>query len=164
VDISITSQTTQTVTYAYNLQNRLKKVTTIPYSGGVPGTSTVIAYKYNPQGVRVAEIKDPDGAALVTDYLIDPYNHTGFAQVIEEASPTETMFYPIGDDVLARCKSLVPGRKFLLYDGHGSVRQLTGWLGLVNGSYCYDGYGVSRQDNTDFPSNGMRKVPFWPVD
>jgi RHS repeat-associated protein len=85
----------------------------------------------------------------VTDYLIDPYNHTGFAQVIEEKSATETMFYPIGDDVLGRCKNVGPGRKCLLYDGHGSVRQLTGLAGLVNESYCYDGYGVLLQDDSE---------------
>jgi hypothetical protein len=64
------------------------------------------------------------------------------------------MFYTIGDNVLARCKNIVgPSRKFLLYDGHGSVRQLTGILGLENESYCYDGYGVLLQTEATSSAN-----------
>jgi hypothetical protein len=85
--------------YDYNFQNRLERVTK---AGGSSTIAKFTEYKYNPQGIRVQ--KDVDG--VVTDYLIDPYNHTGFAQVIEETTydtTTTTMFYPIGDDVLVVC-------------------------------------------------------------
>ena len=58
-----------------------------------------------------------------TDCLIDPANHTGYAQVFRETiSSTETV-YILGHDVLAQATG-TSNPQYLLYDGHGSVRQL----------------------------------------
>ena len=65
----------ETVTYEYNLQNRLVSVS--------DGTTTV-TYKYNTDGIRV----QADDGTTVTDYLIDAFNHTGYAQVFKETRDT----------------------------------------------------------------------------
>jgi RHS repeat-associated protein len=70
--------------------------------------------------------------------------------VLEETVGTSpTMFYTIGDDVLGRCINTGPGRRFMVYDGHGSVRQITRGNGTELESYCYDGYGVLLQDDSE---------------
>ena len=94
---------------------------------------------------------------------IDPYNHTGYAQVLEETTDdgvnVSTTYYTIGDDVLAQT---VDGTtEYLLYDGHGSTRQLVDTAGAVVNdaahggvqSYSYDAYGVMLGGNptTDAP-------------
>ncbi len=75
------SQTQETVVYTYNLQNRLETVTTTPYIDGSPEPSTVTAYTYDPSGIRTSKTVDD---TVRTDYIIDPANHTGYAQVLEE--------------------------------------------------------------------------------
>ena len=83
-------------------------------------------------------------------YLIDPFNFTGFAQVISEVIPdatpgacgeptahTPVRNYIIGDDVLSQVPSGAGGAgpvaDHFLYDGHGSTRDLDdraldGWI------------------------------------
>jgi hypothetical protein len=57
---------------------------------------------------------------------------------------------PIGDDVLAQT---VDGTtEYLLYDGHGSTRQLVDGVGVVQDSYSYDGYGVMLGGNPQTPA------------
>ncbi|MHC4456379.1 MAG: hypothetical protein ACYS0I_04650, partial [Planctomycetota bacterium] len=149
------------VTYNYNLQNRLAKVTTINY---VTTTTTVVAYKYNADGVRVQKIDDPDGTPTITNYLIDAYNHTGFTQVLEESSAT-LKTYTIGDDILTQATDSGAGRH-LLYDGHGSTRQLvSGTVGgmTIHDDFSYDGYGVLLQDENNFPPNGTQKPGYTPA-
>ena len=47
-------------------------------------------------------LPDPDVDGTITDYLIDSYNPTGYAQVLEEwTDGVLTKTYIIGDDVLA---------------------------------------------------------------
>jgi len=70
-----TQKVLETITYEYNLQNRLVSVS--------DGTTTV-TYKYNPDGIRV----QADDGTTVTNYLIDTYNHTGYAQVFKETRDT----------------------------------------------------------------------------
>jgi RHS repeat-associated protein len=129
--------------YTYNLQNRLAgvKVTT-------DGSNwDVTTYKYNPDGIRVE--KNDNGT--VTSYLIDSYNHTGYAQTLEEktyngtdtsGAPDSLTTYLIGDDVIAQ--STDGSTQYLLYDGHGSTRQLAEYDGSVTitDSYSYDSYGI----------------------
>jgi len=81
--------------------------------------------------------------AVVTKYLIDPSNHTGYAQTLIESDGTNTTVYTVGDDVLAQAKGGVT--KWLLYDGQGSTRQLVNAANSVDDSYSYDAYGVLLQ-------------------
>ena len=138
-------QTIETVGYEYNLRGQLKKVTTTPN----PGTSVVTEYKYNPQGIRTEKIE----GGITTKYLIDPYNPTGYAQVLEEwtGGATPAVTYTIGDDIISQ--SVGGTVSHFLYDGHGSTRQLTPHstpptLPTASGDYSYDGYGIMLGDAT----------------
>jgi RHS repeat-associated protein len=126
---SLTSKTegAASTTYTYNLQNRLEMAD--------DGT-TVVSYEYDTHGIRTQ--KDVDGAA--TDYLIDPYNPTGYAQVFVESDGVADTAYIIGSDIIGKATDSADP-EYLLYDGHGSVRQLTDPCGLVLDNYNYDGYG-----------------------
>jgi len=97
------------------------------------GWTEITEYRYDPDGIRVGkhtrtEISGvPQNDDVYTDYLIDPFNHTGYAQVIEETvddgAAAVTTTYTIGDDILSQYKS-ASGAEHLLYDGHGSTRQV----------------------------------------
>ncbi|MHC4260787.1 MAG: hypothetical protein ACYSTF_10330, partial [Planctomycetota bacterium] len=106
-----------TYTYQYNLRNRLAKVT----ESTVGQTDDhVTEYKYNPQGIRVCAYSydTPDDGETRTgektiDYLIDAYNHTGYAQTLVEDDGADKTTYIIGDDVLAQASShLYAGEQF----------------------------------------------------
>jgi len=147
--VTSTELTVEEVIYDYNLQNRLEKVTTTPYDEyGDPLTEqqTVTEYKYNPDGIRVQKIVDSN---IVTDYLIDSYNHTGYAQVLEETTDdgqtVETVTYTIGDDVITQSDST--DIEHLLYDGHGSTRQLIEPDLTIVDTFGYDAYGVMLGGN-----------------
>lgn len=152
--------TVEAVVYDYNLQNRLAKVTTTPYADGDPQDSTVTAYQYNPDGIRVGKTETVSTTLTQTDYLIDPYNPTGYAQVLEETTTVGTTLtrvqYTLGDDVISQTTSTYSGgvwtanpTQYLLYDGHGSTRQLVNTDLSIQDSYSYDGYGVMLGDSTN---------------
>ncbi len=158
-------QITEVCTYEYNLQNRLSKVTTTPYADGQPQTPEVVEYEYNPDGIRTRKIT---GGVTEICYLIDPHNPTGYAQVLEEsqydittsASPVleSVIYYTLGDDVISQTQCYDSGSgwqrgdsRCLLYDGHGSTRQLVdGSLNVID-AYNYDGYGVFLQNASADP-------------
>ncbi|MEN6309508.1 MAG: Tox-REase-5 domain-containing protein [Anaerohalosphaeraceae bacterium] len=154
-------QTAETVVYTYNLQNRLVRVETTPYTGGVAGAVTAVDYAYNPDGIRVGKTEMTPAGTTATAYLIDPANPTGYAQVLEETTTrydaadvllsVERTDYVIGEDVISQTKSncdletsvwTASATQYLLYDGHGSTRQLMNANLSVQDSYSYDGYGV----------------------
>jgi len=130
---------TETFTYVYNLQNRLESVNK-EYDLSGDTINEVTEYTYNDNGIRVKSYyyKTINGGAKQNEktiiYLVDQYNHTGYAQVLEELTynkanpdpstetPDSTTTYTIGDDVIAQ--DVDGTSKYLLYDGHGSTRQL----------------------------------------
>ncbi len=119
-------------TYTYNLQNRLDSVTV--------GSNPTITYKYNPDGIR---IEKKIGSLEPINYLIDPYNHTGYSQVLKEVKTgTDPVVYIVGSDVYAQAVGSA-NPVYLLYDGHGSVRQMADSSGaLITGqTFHYDAYG-----------------------
>ena len=62
---------------------------------------------------------------------------------------TSSIAYIIGDDVLAQATgTTATSIDYLLYDGHGSTRQLAEFDSTVSiaDTYSYDGYGVLLQD------------------
>ena len=135
--------TVETVVYDYNLQGRLKQVT-VSRTGE---DDFVTEYQYDVDGNRVEKSVTVGAAtAVVTKYLIDPSNHTGYAQTLIESDGTNTTVYTVGDDVLAQAKGGVT--KWLLYDGQGSTRQLVNAANSVDDSYSYDAYGVLLQEDT----------------
>jgi len=121
--------------------------------------------KYNDEGIRVKshsydilwnENIDNEKTAV---YLIDSYNHTGYSQTLEEETETidyingvpqtpvtQVRTYLIGDDVIAQKTN--GNTQYLLYDGHGSTRQLAFYSGgsvYLGQNFSYDGYGVLLQ-------------------
>ena len=63
-------------------------------------------------------------------------------------TPDSIRTYVIGDDVIAQTTDNgTTTTDYLLYDGHGSVRQLVDSTGTVIDSYSYDGYGVMLGGN-----------------
>jgi len=154
------------VTYHYNLANRLETVTT-----NRGDTVEVVGYIYNDDGIRVESqftrtVSGITDQTRITTYLVDVYNHTGYAQTLEEETVTtdyidgvpqtpvtETSTYLIGDDIIAQ--STDGNTQYLLYDGHGSTRQLAEYDGSVTiaDSYSYDGYGVLLQDDAVAQNN-----------
>jgi RHS repeat-associated protein len=129
--------------YGYDLKNKLSAVTNFTSSGN--GTNTFL---YNDQGIRV---HSSALGGITTHYLIDANNHTGYQQILEELSApgaTASKSYLLGDDVLAQCGSDPSALSFLLYDGHGSTRQLADLSASVSSRYNYDAYGIKLDSST----------------
>ena len=101
-------------------------------------------------------------------FLLDD-GHTGYAQVFEETAElggSIVRSYTIGDDVLSQTVAGVTSH--LLYDGHGSTRQLTDNNGAVTANYAYDAYGrmlggdpnvTDRKSDTDLLYAGEQFDP-----
>jgi RHS repeat-associated protein len=153
----------ESVTYDYDVAGKLTKVTT----DITPGISTdaldVTEYGYNDEGIRVKAYSyeltgQVKSSKKTTVYLPDEYNHTGYSQTLEErvynsdvttGTPGSITTYLIGDDVVAQKKDGVVS--YMLYDGHGSTRQLASIAGdmsvSVSANYSYDAYGVMLGGN-----------------
>jgi len=77
-------------TYTYNYQNRMASA---EYNG------TTANYTYNPDGIRVQAAV----GATTNRYLIDPYNHTGYAQVLKlDVNGDANTIYVLGHDVIGQ--------------------------------------------------------------
>jgi len=128
----------ETHTFAYNRQGRLAQTTVVK-----DNTTTVNIYRYNADGIRVEQTEQVGaGPVVTTRYLVDPQNHTGYAQVLEEENAGGMLerSYTIGHDVIAQWNS-TNGQQFLLYDGHGSTRALLTAAAAILERYAYDAYG-----------------------
>ncbi len=145
-------------TYTYNSKGRLEKVE-IDEEGAGPVESTT-TYEYNDDGIRVSQTNVDDNETTI--YHIDPNNHTGYAQVLEEgvdsgaangkleASEVDAT-YTLGHDIIAQTidenttglpSGASPGDVvYFLYDGHGSTRAFTDVGAAVLERYAYDAYG-----------------------
>jgi RHS repeat-associated protein len=156
----------------YNLQNRLSTLTKVRH--GADTTETVVDYIYDPSGNRTSAettvtVDSTVEEHMLTNYLVDPSNHTGYAQVMEETTVNQLdttdakrIQYTLGDDVISQTKStwnngtstwVVADTQYLLYDGHGSTRQLARPDKSVIESYSYDGYGVMLGDAANAQTN-----------
>lgn len=115
--------------YGYNLRNRL---------AWTDDGSTVTNYSYDPSGVVVGRGLS---GGYKADYLIDPYNHTGYSQILKaQVNGDVNTVYISGLDVIGQAKGSQPIGYFV-YDSHGSVRQLTDSSGAIIESYNFDAYG-----------------------
>ena len=99
------------------------------------------SYAYNTAGIRTRALQTINGITQNRYFLLDD-SHTGYAQVFEETAElggSIVRSYTIGDDVLSQTVAGVTNH--LLYDGHGSTRQLAGSNGIISANYAYDAYG-----------------------
>ncbi len=137
-----------TFAYAPNLRGRMAIAQVQSPASGDPQR---ILFDYDPNGTRVARnaLDWNSTTSLWEDpvsghdqFLIDPMNLTGHAQVAHETTAVGTRSYVIGDDVLSQTDGSSAPRDFV-YDGHGSTTFLrTGSGGLESGAtFRYDAYG-----------------------
>jgi RHS repeat-associated protein len=112
-------------TYTYDFENHLTSQT--------PGQVTIT---YDGDGNRVSETV----AGIITQYLVDDRNLTGYSQVLEELSTGAVQrAYTYGLNRISQTQST--GTTFYGYDGHGSVGMLTDATGTVTDRYDYDAFG-----------------------
>jgi hypothetical protein len=158
----------EVITNTYNLAGRLSRVVTDPEPSSATNIVDVTDYTYNDAGIRVRKyafsvaqnyLDTGDEQPNATDkqtiiYLTDSYNHTGYAQTLEELTydkadpdigtdtPDSMRTYTIVDDVISQKTDGVS--QYLLYDGHGSTRQLAIIAGdmsvTIIANYSYDAY------------------------
>jgi RHS repeat-associated protein len=188
---SMTKKTTKTtstqairevVDYTYNLQGKLKEVRTNKQDG----TVEVAQYVYAPSGDRYRttswlEVSGTPGSYQTKLFVVDTANPTGYSQVLEEwtydvqnpiygtTAPVSVKYYTIGDDVISQAigSDISAGTaQYLLYDGHGSTRQLLNHAYNVDGtgkpitsdSYSYDGYGVMLGSAANAENNAQARL------
>jgi RHS repeat-associated protein len=147
VENAATGAVMENVAYAYNLQGRLDSAT-IERDGAV----IVTQYAYGDDGIRYQQIvtqapAEGSGAGepvtTTHDYLIDPRNLTGYAQVLEERiNEALVKAFTIAHDMLAQ-HSPDHAALSLLTDAHGSTRLLANALAQAVERYAYDAYGVA---------------------
>ena len=108
----------------------------------LPQTVTIAShYAYNAAGIRTRVMQTINGVTQKRYFLLDD-GHTGYSQIFEETSTlggNAVRSYVLGDDVLSQTAGSVTSH--LLYDGHGSTRQLANGNGEITDSYAYDAYG-----------------------
>ena len=114
---------------------------------------STVALLYDGDGNRVA--KSVNG--VITRYLVDDLNPTGYPQVVEELSNAETVerVYTYGVQRVSENQviSNTWTASFYGYDGGGTVRQLTAHAGAVTDTYEYDGFGNSVSISGSTPNN-----------
>jgi RHS repeat-associated protein len=162
-----TQQTSKTVhvdgtkinetTYQYNLQGRMAVVTITTFNeDGTVARNERTTYGYDESGIRISALhevdSDGDGTldtATLTEYLNDPLNITGYSQVLKQ---TETDLktgevtittYVIGLQRISQIveKSGTKTEYYFTFDGHGSTRVLTDFIGTIVELYSYDAFG-----------------------
>ena len=142
--------------HTYDSQNHMLSMT---------NGSASINLTYDAFGNRVAKTVTTAGVTTTTQYLMeDDVNPTGLPQVVEELSGpfnagvvTRTYTYGL-QRISQNLSPTVSGKStwtpsFYVYDGGGSVRQLTNTAGVVTDEYEYDAYGNSFTKTGTTPNN-----------
>jgi RHS repeat-associated protein len=111
-----------------------------------------VSVVYDGDGNRVSE----SGGGVITTYLVDTQNPTGYAQVVDELqSGTVTRTYSYGMERISENQIIASTwtPSFYGYDGHGSVRQLTNSAGAITDTYDYDAFGNLINSTGNTPNN-----------
>jgi hypothetical protein len=159
VSVNRTGTSPETDTYGYDLQQRLASATVIR-TENAQAVQVVASFAYNDgiraQSTTTTTIGSGTPTTVVTQYLTDPFNPTGYSQTIEEhtnGSTTVSKSYLIGLTVFGQATSL-GAIEVLLSDASASTRLLTDTTGAVIARYAYDAYG-----NLLYQSVGVLSVP-----
>jgi RHS repeat-associated protein len=107
---------------------------------------------YDGDGNRVSKTVN----GITTQYLVDDLNPTGYAQVVEEVvNGAVTRQYTFGLQRISENQVINNNwaPSFYVYDGGGSVRELTDSTGKVTDEYEYDAYGNSFTKFGTTPNN-----------
>jgi len=115
--------------------------------------SKVVTMVYDAFGNRVAKTVN----GVTTKYLVeDDVNPTGLPQVLEEVQNgivVRTYTYGLQRISQSQFVGNVWTTSFYVYDGAGSVRELTDTTGKVTDGYEYDAYGNSFTKQGTTPNN-----------
>jgi RHS repeat-associated protein len=129
-------------TFSYDSENHL-----VAMNGGA------VQMLYDGDGNRVAK----SVSGVVTRYLVDDLNPTGYPQVVDElnggGAVTRTYTYGVQRISQNQVISSTWTPSFYGYDGMGSVRQLTNSAGAVTDTYEYDAFGNSSTTSGTTPNN-----------
>ncbi|MEX0726126.1 MAG: hypothetical protein WD065_07645 [Planctomycetaceae bacterium] len=133
------SITTSEITYEYDLRGQLQKVTSTANS-----STSVSEYEYDHNGVRVKQTVSVNaGTPVVTTYLIDAHNFTGYAKPIAEfVDGVLSRVYTFGHQVLSQADSS-GNAHHLLMDGSGSTRLLINATLSILEAYHFDAFGIA---------------------
>ena len=117
--------------YTYDAENRLLTAAN--------GTNT-ISYVYDGDGNRAT--KNANG--VITRYLTDSNNPTGYVQVVEELTGAYAVVkrYAYGHDLISQTDASTGAAYYYGYDGTVSTRLLTDDSGAVAATYDYDAFGT----------------------
>ena len=125
-------------TFGYDAEDRLVSITS---------AARAVVLDYDGDGWRVQKRVWPVGAGtnpVVTRYLMDELNPTGYRQVLAAYDPAQATAFGLGQRVLNQ--SVGPGGAWsnLFYgtDAHGSVRWGVDGQGQAAGYAVYDAYGL----------------------
>ena len=130
----------ETATYQWlnDGENRLAGITISDESG-----TKTIEYKYDYQGIRVAQVID----GVETRYLVDTLQ--AYPQVLAEYDSTGNVqaSYVYGNDLISQQSGIE--NFFYATDGLGSTTALLDSLGQVNERYAYDAFGNGLEEAND---------------
>ena len=144
--------TTGGKTFTYDSENHLMSM-----NGGA------VQLLYDGDGNRVA--KSVNG--VVTYFLVDDLNPTGYAQVLEELTAgavSRTYTYGLQRISEEQVISNAWTPSFYGYDGGGTVRSLTNSAGTLTDSYEYDAFGNSLNKTGSTPNNMLYQGEEWDPD
>jgi len=139
-------------------------------SGGIANVYDFENHLIQKAGVTI--VYDGDGnrvsktvAGVTTTYLVDTLNPTGYTQVVYESFNSSSSgnyelnhSYVYGLELISQTRSYVANfqstsqKIYYAYDGHGSVRALTGPTGAVTDTYDYDAFGNLIRSSTTLAS------------
>ena len=105
-------------TYTYDSQDRLIQADT---------PTATLNYTYDAMGINGA----------LTEFLVD--SNRQYAQIIEETSPSETILYLRGDELISQESAGITSTYHA--DGQGSTKALTDAAGIWTDQFIYTAYG-----------------------
>jgi RHS repeat-associated protein len=141
-------------THTYDSQNHMTSMT---------NGATVVTMIYDGDGNRVSKTVN----GITTQYLVDDLNPTGLPQVVEEVvNGAVTRQYTYGLQRISQQQFINSTwtSSFYVYDGAGSVRQLTDSTGKVTDEYEYDAYGNSFTKSGTTPNNYLYRGEQYDLD
>jgi RHS repeat-associated protein len=128
-------------TFTYDSENHLMSMN--------GGTVTLL---YDGDGNRVGKTAN----GVVTKYLVDDLNPTGYAQVVDElVGGVVTCTYTHGLQRVSEGQVINSAwtPSFYGYDGFGTVRDLTNAAGAITDTYDYDAFGNKINSTGTTPNN-----------
>jgi RHS repeat-associated protein len=138
--------------YQYDVMNRLTNAVV---------NGNTIQLTYDGDGNRVKKVVN----GVITRYLVDDRNPSGYAQVVEEFTGlTLSKVYTYGLALISQRQVSSGAVNYYGTDGHGSTRFLMDTSGNVTDTYAYDAYGILTAKTGTTPNNYLYCCQQWDSD